>query len=70
MKNAKCSSLFWSSRCVHTDWLRDYYGKVWGRARGHGRADQTLVVAIQQKKEEREKKNNEKHRGDKHRVCE
>lgn len=28
-ENAKCSSLFWSSRCVHTDWLHDYYGEVW-----------------------------------------
>lgn len=49
-RNAKCGSLLWSSRCVHTDWLHDFYAKAWELSGVSQSADWTVVVEIQQKK--------------------
>lgn len=68
-ENAKCSSLFWSSRCVHTDWLHDYYGRVLG-----GGVTVGLIRhwwwRYNRKRGEGRRKNNNKQSRDKHRVCE
>lgn len=57
-KTSLCDSLFWSSRCVHTDCLHFYDD-------GYKRAEQTLVAVT----EEGENNTRNTHQGQNRAVC-